>query len=94
MELLGPSMTSLKITFALDSTEVQIYNYNIVETDGGHNRHSSCSYTGYFNPWWAFLAHRASNIILRPIFPKRIWLGKIPLDTSCENEGKNYLDSP
>ena len=31
MELLGPSMTSLKITFVLDSTEVQIYNYNIVE---------------------------------------------------------------
>ena len=24
-------MTSLKITFVLDSTEVQIYNYNIVE---------------------------------------------------------------
>ena len=33
MELLGPSMTSLEITFVLDSTEVQIYNYNIVETD-------------------------------------------------------------
>ena len=39
MELLGPSKTSLKITFVLDSTEVQIYNYNIVETDWGHNRH-------------------------------------------------------
>ena len=72
MEVLGPSMTSLKITFALDSTEVQIYNYNIVETDGGHNRHSSRSYTGYFNPWWAFLTHRENNIILRAIFPKRI----------------------
>ena len=33
MELLGSSKTSLKITFVLDSTEVQIYNYNIVETD-------------------------------------------------------------
>ena len=78
MELLGPSKTSLKISFVLDSTEVQIYNYNIIETDWDHNRHSNCSYTGYFNPWWAFLTHRASNIILRPIFPKRIWLGKIP----------------
>ena len=33
MELLGLSKTLLKITFVLGSTEVQIYNYNIVETD-------------------------------------------------------------